>query len=111
MKYFTFATAVAVLALTACGQAQESTREASTQSGVDKNETAQIYSGAGKVTAIAGDQVTIEHGPIEGIGWPAMTMSFTAPAGVVEGVEAGSGVAFAFKQQGSAYVLTSLQKR
>ncbi len=60
MKYFTFATAVAVLALTACGQAQESTREASTQSGVDKNETAQIYSGAGKVTAIAGDQVTFD---------------------------------------------------
>jgi len=111
MKYFTFATAVAVLALTACGQAQESTREASTQSGVESRDAGQTYTGAGKATAIAGDRVSIEHGPIEGIGWPAMTMSFTAPAGVVEGVEAGSDVAFAFKQQGSAYVLTSLQKR
>lgn len=95
------------LALSGCGQ--------TANSGNDSNATttnaAQTYSGVGKVTAVGGNQVTIAHGPIEGIGWPAMTMTFTSPADLSTAAEAGDEVAFSFRQQGSAYQLTSLQKR
>ena len=101
------AASVIALALSGCGQ--------TTNSGNDNNapttDAARIYSGAGTVTAVAGNQVTIAHGPIEGIGWPAMTMTFTSPANLTTAVKVGDEVAFSFRQQGSAYQLTSLQKR
>ena len=71
----------------------------------------QVYSGSGTVQSLTGDKVAIAHGPIAGIGWPAMTMTFTAPAGMASGVKAGDQVGFSFRQDGSAYVLTSLKRR
>lgn len=98
------AAAAAALALGACGQQQSSeTNAPAAQS--------QTYGGTGKVTAIAADQVTIAHGPIQGIGWPAMTMTFTAPQGLANGIQAGDAVDFSFRRQGSGYQLTSLRKR
>lgn len=98
------------LVLAACGENQQTTLE----NRQDRNVASQAgasYSAAGKVTAIAGDQVTIAHGPVEGIGWPAMTMTFRAASPqMTQGVNAGDQVSFAFRQDGSAYVLTSLQK-
>ena len=107
MKYQTIAVGLAVLALGGCGQRAKNEQQTGTATG----HAAQTYTGQGKVTAITGDQVTISHGPLQGIGWPAMTMTFTAPTGMANGVKAGDAVSFAFRQQGSAYVLTSLQKR
>ena len=72
-------------------------------------QAAQVYSGSGTVKSISGNQVAIAHGPITGIGWPAMTMTFTAPPGMTNGVKVGSKVDFSFRQNGSAYVLTSLK--
>ena len=80
---------------------------ASENSGASQ-QAAQIYSGSGTLRSISGDQVAIAHGPIAGIGWPAMTMTFTAPPGMTNGVKAGAKVAFSFRANGSTYVLTSL---
>lgn len=33
----------------------------------------ELYSGNGDITEISENNVTISHGPIAGIGWPAMT--------------------------------------
>lgn len=101
--------AVAALfaAVAGCGKAEQ----APTANQGQMADQGQVYSGAGKITAIAGDQVTIAHGPIEGIGWPAMSMTFTAPAKIAGGIEVGSDVQFSFRQDGSTYVLTSLKKR
>lgn len=106
MKYPIIATAAAALALSACGQAQKSETQANAPA-AEANET---YSGTGAITAIAGDQVSIKHGPIAGIGWPAMTMTFTAPADVAQGATVGEQVDFNFRKNGSAYQLTSLRK-
>ena len=106
MHYPILAAALA-LAVAGCGQQQKSQPQANAPAA----ETARPYSGAGRVTAVAGDQVSIAHGPIQGIGWPAMTMAFTAPAGMADGVKVGDQVSFSFRQQGGAYRLTSLQKR
>lgn len=69
-----------------------------------------VYSAVGEVTAISGDQVTIAHGPVEGIGWPAMTMTFTAPGDLADGVTPGTRVNFSFHEDNGAYVLSSLSK-
>ena len=106
MNYPILAAALA-LAVAGCGQQQKSQPQANAPAA----ETARTYSGAGKVTAVAGDQVSIAHGPIQGIGWPAMTMAFSAPAGMANGVKVGDQVSFSFRQQGGVYPLTSLQKR
>jgi Cu(I)/Ag(I) efflux system protein CusF len=105
MKYSIIATAAA-FALAGCGQQQKSEPQANAPAA----ETGQTYSGAGTIAAIAGNQVSIKHGPIAGIGWPAMTMTFTAPADVAQGASVGDQVDFSFRKSGTAYLLTSLQK-
>ena len=101
------------LLLVACDKEQAAAPEAqgAARGGPASNSVAEVYSGTGTIQSISGDKVTIAHGPIEGIGWPAMTMTFTAPPGMAEGVKAGSQVDFSFRQVGGAFVLTSLRPR
>lgn len=103
--------AIAAAALGACGQSREPENDANVPSANQQSQAADTYSATGTVTAVSGDQVTIDHGPIEEIGWPAMTMDFTATGDVAQGVEAGSEVSFEFRQDGGTYVLTSLEQR
>lgn len=107
MKYWIIGWVAAPLALGGCGQHQQAQTHAS-EPGAEVSRT---YSGEGRVTAIKGDRVTISHGPISGIGWPAMTMTFIIPAGMAKGIGTGDEVRFSFRQDGSAYSLTALQKR
>lgn len=114
MNLTNFGGAIALaLALAACGETQsaatenlQSSERAQTPPAAD-----QVHSGTGKVEAISGDQVTIAHGAVTTLGWPAMTMAFRAPSGVPQGVKAGSEVDFSFRQDSGAYVLTSVQPR
>lgn len=65
----------------------------------------------GRVTAVTGETVTISHGPVASLQWPAMTMAFRAPsADMLEGVAPGDQVSFAFRESDGGYVLTSLSK-
>lgn len=66
------------------------------------------HSATGTVTAVEGDRVTIDHGPVESIGRPAMTMSFAAPRDGMAGIEPGDRVAFTFRQEGPDQVVTSI---
>lgn len=70
-----------------------------------------VYSASGSVTAIAADRVTISHGPVEGLGWPAMTMTFRAgePA-MLQGISVGDRVTFQFRQNGTDYPLTAINR-
>ena len=98
------ALAAAIAAVAACNKGLP----ANQNSGASQS-AARIYSGAGTIKSISADQVAIAHGPIAGIGWPAMTMTFTAPPGMTNEVRVGSKVAFSFRQNGTSYVLTSLK--
>lgn len=101
------------LVLAACGEKQNPAPENQTgaSAGPQTSETSQVYSGTGTVQSVSGDQVAIAHGPIQGIGWPAMTMTFTAPPDIAPNVKVGSKVDFSFRKEGSAYVLTSVKPR
>ncbi|MDP1907110.1 MAG: copper-binding protein [Hyphomicrobium sp.] len=101
------------LLLAACGDYQNAGTEnrQGADAGPSASQTGEFYSATGEVTAIAGNQVTISHGPVEGLGWPAMTMSFGAGSPeMIEGVRVGDRVSFKFHQDNGTYTLSSLSK-
>ena len=68
-----------------------------------------VYQAEGLVEAIDPSGVTISHGPIAALQWPAMTMQFKAPAaGLPSGIKAGDRVAFEFVQRREGYALTTI---
>lgn len=64
-----------------------------------------------QVDAAAGT-ITINHGAIEAVSWPAMTMQFTAenPA-ILQGIAVGDSVSFELKSATETSVVTSVQKQ
>ncbi len=70
--------------------------------------------GVGVVTAIdpnAG-KITIKHGAIPAVGWPAMTMTFKAtPPTLLRGVRVGQTVGFDVRTRGMDAEVTALQPR
>ena len=54
--------------------------------------------------------LTIQHGPIPGVGWPAMTMTFKVDASAsMSGLKVGQPVAFDVKAKGMSGEITALR--
>ncbi|MBI2753771.1 MAG: copper-binding protein [Betaproteobacteria bacterium] len=54
--------------------------------------------------------VTIAHGPVQSLSWPAMTMTFAAKdKKTAESLKPGQNVEFEFVRQGKDYVITSVK--
>lgn len=67
------------------------------------------HRGTGAVKKIDTGMVTLSHGPIATLNWPAMTMSFRLKnASVAKGIKVGDVVDFELVQSGSNYVVTRL---
>lgn len=113
MKRMSIAGALALaLALAGCGQGGTSQQNGQGVAANPAEAANRVYSAAGSITAIAGDQVTIAHGPVAGLGWPAMTMTFTAQdPQMLGGIAAGDAVSFEFRKSGGSHVLTLISKR
>lgn len=64
-----------------------------------------------QVDAAAG-AITINHGAIEAVSWPAMTMQFTTenPA-ILQGIGVGDSVSFELKSATETSVVTSVRKQ
>ena len=76
----------------------------------DKKAQDKVHKGNGTVTKIdsAGGKVTIAHGPVQSMKWPAMTMTFAVKDKALLGkLSPEKKVEFEFVQQGSDYVITS----
>lgn len=98
------------LFVTACGSSQESTSENRVATAANGEQLPEgVYSGSGTIQSLGDGQVVIAHGPIPGIGWPAMTMTFTVPAGMEGALKPGGRVEFSFRKDGTAYVLTAVK--
>ena len=81
--------------------------EAPSHSGASSSHHA---SGVVKSVDMAKGSVTIAHGPVETLKWPAMTMSFKAKdKKMLEQLKPGAKIAFDFEQRGKDYVITKLQ--
>lgn len=67
---------------------------------------------AGKVKSVdaAKGTVTIEHGPVASMKWPAMTMTFKAKdKKMLEAVKPGQKIEIDFEQQGKDHVITKVK--
>ena len=66
--------------------------------------------GTGVVTAIdaAAGTVTLDHGPIPNIGWPAMTMAFKTPPALLATVKTGDRVRFDLVMKDGAAEITAI---
>ena len=80
--------------------------------GADKKAEVQSHKGVGTVKKVdsAGGKVTIAHGPIPTMKWPAMNMTFTVKNKAMLGkFSQDKKVEFEFVDQGSNYVITSVK--
>lgn len=105
----------ATIALAACGSnepaAQQQPAQEQAGSGAAAQPSGEAHSANGDITKISGDGVTVSHGPVESIGWPAMTMTFQATSpDMLQGLNVGDPVDFQFRQAGEQYLLTSIKK-
>jgi len=70
-------------------------------------------SGTGAITAVdpAAGTVTIDHGPIPGVNWPAMTMAFTASPTILQKAKVGDQVQFDVTVKGPAAEVTAIRPK
>ena len=70
-----------------------------------------MLSAQGKVEGVDADSLTISHGAIAELKWPAMTMPFNRPSPTAfADVKAGDTVHFEFKKKGDEYELLSVHR-
>ncbi|MEQ1879714.1 MAG: efflux RND transporter periplasmic adaptor subunit, partial [Burkholderiales bacterium] len=70
---------------------------------------APIHHGEGKIESIAGNEITLSHGPIPSLQWGAMTMDFRLPpTGLPDNLTVGDVVAFEFHQSDGRFQITSI---
>jgi Cu(I)/Ag(I) efflux system protein CusF len=70
--------------------------------------------GTGVITAldVKAAKVTIKHGPIPSVGWPAMTMTFRAtPPTLLKDIHVGQAVAFGVRAEGASAEVTAIHGR
>ena len=80
--------------------------------GADKKSEGKTHKGVGTVKKVdsTGGKVTIAHGPIPTMKWPAMNMTFTVKDKALLGkFSQDKKVEFEFVEQGSDYVVTSVK--
>jgi Cu/Ag efflux protein CusF len=80
--------------------------------GKDKKSEDKVHKGSGTVKKVdpAGGKVTIAHGPVPTMKWPAMNMTFTVKDKALLGkFSQDKKVDFEFVQQGSDYMITSVK--
>ena len=76
----------------------------------NKHAASVTHRGTGTVKKIAAGMVTLAHGPIASLQWPAMTMSFKLKdAALAKGIKTGDVVDFELVQSGKDYIVTRLQ--
>jgi Cu/Ag efflux protein CusF len=109
----------AIATLTACKKeaevpkpSQSAAADAGTISGMPKATAMKHGMAAGTVTAIdtAKGTITLDHGAITGLGWPAMTMGFAARPEILSGIKIGDKVDFEIDWDGKDGTVTKIAK-
>ena len=74
-------------------------------------QTAKTASASGIVESVdaGAGKITLAHGPIDALGWPAMTMGFKATPEQIASVRPGQSVRFEFTAEGMAATITRIE--
>ena len=104
------------LGLSACGKPTETPKpqaQADTMGDMATPSEPKLAKGSGTVTAIdmAAGKITLDHGPIAELEWPAMEMGFTAKRDLIEAVAVGDKVDFDITVTGNSGVVTAVKKQ
>jgi len=76
----------------------------------EKGAKGEVHKATGTVTKVDKNKVTIKHGPVESMKWPAMSMAFTVKdKSLMDKMKKDEKVDFEFVQQGKDYVVTSVK--
>ena len=78
----------------------------------EKKGKSKIHKGSGTVSKVDAEKstVTIAHGPVESMNWPAMSMTFKVKdKKMLDKVKEGQKVDFSFVQSGKDYTITQVK--
>ena len=95
----------------AATQAQATAAASSTSAATPKKTIAASATGTVESVDLAARTVTIAHGPIATVHWPAMTMTFDAPAADLSAVKPGDQVDFELAVTGMHGEVTKIARR
>jgi Cu(I)/Ag(I) efflux system protein CusF len=117
MKLTLIAVASTLAALSFCAQAEDMPgmkMDSTPMEGMQmKQETkpAPVAKAEGTIKAVdtAKHTVTIAHGAVPAVQWPAMTMAFSATSQQLTGLKAGDQVAFEFRTEGMGATIVSIK--
>ena len=100
------------LVLSGCGKPAEDSAADSGSIAEDAAASLEHGKGAGTVTAIDATKgsVTLDHGAIPDLKWPAMEMSFAAKPDQLTGLQVGDEVDFEIDWDGKTGSVTSIRK-
>ena len=90
----------------------KATAPADAMSNMAMPERSKTGKGTGTVTTIdaAAGKITLDHGAIPAVDWPAMKMGFSAKPDVLKGIAVGDKVDFDLTATGSAGEVTAISK-
>ena len=99
------------LLLAGCSQASSPDSTTAGQAAMEMPQPAQIASATGTVESVnaATGKITLAHGPVEALGWPAMTMGFKATPQQIASVQPGQSVRFEFTAKGMEATITRIE--
>ena len=103
---------IGVLTLTAAGAAIA--QDMANMKGMSSAAAAKHGQAIGVIKAIdvRAGTLTIQHGPIPGVGWPAMTMTFKVkPATLLNGLKVGETIGFDASVRGTSAEVTAVRPR
>ena len=71
-----------------------------------------VHRGEAKIESVAKDEVTLSHGPIPSLKWPAMTMAFKLPPDTApKSLRTGDMVSFEFREAAGGYEITKMEPK
>lgn len=70
-----------------------------------------LHAASGVIKSWTDKDVTIAHGPVASLGWPAMTMQFSLNEYHGDRFSPGQAVNFTFRNSGSTFSLTTVSAR
>lgn len=85
--------------------------DATPMKSIDTAQQAQVAKAEGTIKAVdtTEHKVTIAHGAVSALQWPAMTMAFTATSQQMNGLKVGDQVAFEFRTEATGATIVSIK--
>ena len=110
MKLKAIAITLFTLAATGTAHAQSGGMKGMDMKDMKTENSAALHKATGMVTKVDKDKVTIQHGPVQSMSWPAMTMAFKVRDKALMGkLGKDRKVDFEFRQEGKDFVITAVK--